>query len=142
MIKSKSSLILLAAFIAASPAWCEFYRWKDKSGRVQMGNNPPSDVPAGTKVERVKGTATLITPAVELYTASWCSYCMQARNYLNRRKILFSEFDVETDPAAADRAEAFGWRGGVPFAVFNGQSVHGFSPERYNRLLTEALPKE
>ena len=43
------------------------------------------------------------TPAVVMYTTSWCPYCERARKLLAAKNVTFSEIDVES--AAEKRAE-------------------------------------
>ena len=43
------------------------------------------------------------TPAVVMYTTSWCPYCERARKLLNAKQVSFSEIDIES--AAEKRAE-------------------------------------
>jgi len=75
------------------------------------------------------------TPEVELYTTRWCGYCGKAREYFRARGISFTEYDIERDESAALRKRSLDPRGGVPFAVVNGQAIHGFSPSAYARAL-------
>jgi glutaredoxin len=72
---------------------------------------------------------------VELYTTSWCRYCKDAIAFLRKNNISFQEFDVEKNPASAQRMRSLGGTGGVPFALINGQTVTGFSPPLYKRAL-------
>ena len=75
------------------------------------------------------------TPKVELYTTSWCGYCGRARAFFRLRGIAFTEYDIERDQSAAQRKRNLDPRGGVPFAVVNGQPIHGYSPSAYARAL-------
>lgn len=43
------------------------------------------------------------TPAVVMYTTSWCPYCERARRLLKSKNVSFSEIDIES--AAEKRAE-------------------------------------
>jgi len=43
------------------------------------------------------------TPAVVMYTTSWCPYCERARKLLAAKNVTFSEIDIES--AAEKRAE-------------------------------------
>ncbi len=81
-----------------------------------------------------KGT-TRPTPEVELFTTSWCGYCGKARDFFRSRGISFREYDIERDENAAQRKRSLDPRRGVPFAVVNGQSIHGFAPAAYARAL-------
>ena len=43
------------------------------------------------------------TPAVVMYTTSWCPYCERARKLLAAKNVTYSEIDIES--AAEKRAE-------------------------------------
>jgi glutaredoxin 3 len=43
------------------------------------------------------------TPAVVMYTTSWCPYCERARKLLAKKDVTFTEIDIES--AAEKRAE-------------------------------------
>lgn len=72
---------------------------------------------------------------VELYTTSWCGYCKKARKFFQSRGIPFTEYDIEKDESAARRKQRLDSRRGVPFAVINGQQIHGYSEEAYEKAL-------
>jgi len=38
------------------------------------------------------------TPAVVMYTTSWCPYCERARQLLGRKNISIDEIDIESAP--------------------------------------------
>jgi glutaredoxin len=94
---------------------------------VRLAANEP---PAGSYVLRTTA------PKVELYITSWCPWCKKAVEFFRARGIPFTEYDIEKDQAAARRhRELAGGRSGVPFAVINGQRIHGYSPEEYEMAL-------
>ena len=51
-----------------------------------------------------------MTAAIEIYTRPGCGYCSAAKSLLTRKKAMFTEFDVATDPGLCqemwDRAGA------------------------------------
>ncbi|HVH74107.1 MAG TPA: glutaredoxin 3 [Stellaceae bacterium] len=63
---------------------------------------------------------------VEMYTTSWCPYCMRARALLRHKRVEFSEFDVEEEP---DRRREMvcraGGRTSVPQIFINGEHIGG-----------------
>ncbi len=75
------------------------------------------------------------SPAVEIYTTSWCTACRQAVAYLRTKGVPFTEYDVEKDSDAARRWRSIAPNGGVPVAVIGDQVVRGFSREAYDRAL-------
>jgi mycoredoxin len=46
-----------------------------------------------------------MTPALTMYTTTWCGYCVRLKKQLEREGIPFEEVDIERDPEAADRVE-------------------------------------
>lgn len=69
-------------------------------------------------------------PTVTLYTASWCPHCQQARAYLVRARIKFTEVDIES-PAGKPAFAAVGG-GGVPLLVVDGDPLRGFTELAYD----------
>ncbi|MFA5352858.1 MAG: glutaredoxin domain-containing protein [Thermodesulfovibrionales bacterium] len=75
------------------------------------------------------------TPRVELYVTSWCPYCKKAIDFFQAKGIPVTVYDIEQDAAAARRKDQLDSRRGVPFAVINGQQIHGYSADAYQRAL-------
>ena len=74
---------------------------------------------------------------VVLFSAVWCGYCKQAKNYLASKQVAYREFDIDTKQGLAAYAQA-GGRSGVPLLVANGQRVSGFSSAAYDAVLSKA----
>jgi glutaredoxin len=69
---------------------------------------------------------------VSVYGTAWCPACRAAREYLIRRHIPFSDYDVERDAEARrelaeKQARAGVHFGGVPVIDVNGKLMEGFS---------------
>ena len=80
-----------------------------------------------------------VTTKVSMYTLSTCPSCNKAKKFFNDRHIpfQFTNYDL-ADPAMqekimreveAEQVEAF------PFVRIDGQTVQGYDPKRYARLL-------
>jgi glutaredoxin len=88
---------------------------------------------------RAAAPAAVSTPV--LYSASWCGYCKQAKAYLARKQVAYSEVDIDIKDGLAAYVRAGGGGGkGVPLLVANGKSMFGFSAASYEKLL--AVPKK
>lgn len=65
--------------------------------------------------------------AVEVYTTTYCPYCVRAKELLKNKGVDFKEINVEGDDAAREalvkKAEG---RRTVPQIFINGQAVGGF----------------
>jgi len=114
------AVLILLALLAGGPALAEKNIWIDERGGVHSNE---------------KGRAGSEAHQVELYVTSWCPYCKQAIQFFRSRGIPFTVYDIEKDKGAAQRKNRLDSRGGVPFAVINGQAIHGFSAEAYERAL-------
>lgn len=84
-------------------------------------------------------TAPVITDAndanVEMFATRWCGYCKKAREYFEARGIAITEYDIETDVAAARRKQEIYPSPGVPLVVINGKPIQGFAPYAYEQAL-------
>ena len=87
------------------------------------------------KVYNKRKRQRIISKGVEIYTTSWCKYCKKAIAFLKSNRVKFRQYDIEKDLNAAKRMKALGGTGGVPFALINGKSVYGFTPDRYRQAL-------
>lgn len=97
------------------------------------GQSAKSDIPTPGRSGQF---AKRNVPKVELYTTSWCPYCKKATNFFRSKGIPFKEYDIERDKAAAQRKKQLDKKGsGVPFALINGNPIHGFSKAAYERAL-------
>ncbi len=75
------------------------------------------------------------TPKVELYITSWCPYSKKAVNFFQSRGIPFVSYDIEKDESAARRKNQLDSKSGVPFAIVNGQKIHGYSEQAYQSAI-------
>ncbi len=152
----RSKILLAAAILALALqgiAGAAIYRWVDENGVISFRDTPPPENPekaqiidvaplpsAGTTPVSARGAVTAVRPGatapkVELYVTSWCPYCKKAENFFRAQGIPFTVYDVEKDSAAARRKSELDGRKGVPFAVVNGQKIHGYSEAAYRQAL-------
>jgi len=63
---------------------------------------------------------------VEVYTTSYCPYCMRAKALLRSKGVAFEEIDVSDDPALrAKMVKLAGGRWTVPEIFINGAIIGG-----------------
>ena len=161
MLKSFLLLITLL-FVFQGAASAEYYKWEDENGNINITDYPPptksaknvevhkSDPESGdvspstqetgqTQPKAASSGDTDVKPRksheVILYTTSWCPYCKMAKEFFKSRNIYFTEYDIEKDRDAAERKKRLDSKSGVPFAIINGQQIHGYSPSAYERAL-------
>jgi glutaredoxin len=157
----KTILALIILFLLFQSATCaEYYKWEDENGNINITDYPPPAKSKKTvKVYQSEQESIEIAPSepaqpqtkaassqakdvkqrksndVVLYTTGWCPYCKKAKEFFKSRNINISNYDIEQDRDAAERKKQLDPRGGVPFAIINGQKIHGFSPDEYERAL-------
>jgi glutaredoxin len=150
-------LLAFTIYLSAT-ATAEMYKWVDDKGEIHISDSPPpaAKSPGEIKVYKDSHGDSLDTPPasvkkeesrpalerkmkadVVLYTTSWCPYCRKARDYLRSRGIDFIEYDIEKNKEAAVRKRQLDNSSGVPFAIINGRSIHGFSASAYERALAQ-----
>ena len=68
------------------------------------------------------------------YTTQTCTYCKQAKKFLNDKGYTFEERDVNNDPKANSEFQTLKLTG-VPAFLVGDQLVVGFDPKRIESLL-------
>ncbi|MEL7448800.1 MAG: glutaredoxin family protein [Pseudomonadota bacterium] len=139
--------LALAVLLPCVSPGGEIHRWVDENGQVHFGDKPPA---SGTNetIEKVTVKPNVYsTPSVEklakdfvappaevvLYSASWCGYCRQAREYFVNNGIAFREYDVER--SSKGRRDFRRLRAaGVPVILVGGQRLNGFHQAAFDRL--------
>lgn len=142
------SIVLMFAVNGIAEA--ELYKWTDQDGTLHIEQSPPKNqkyevlnIDTESKAEPSLATEPAEKPKsirsadVVIYTTSWCPYCRKAKEYLRAKGISFTEYDIEKDKEAAERKRQLDKRGGVPFAIINGQPISGFSEGAYESALNK-----
>lgn len=136
--------VLIALASCALPgAAAGIQQWRDADGHVHFGDAAPAGV-AATAVEvkpnvysspSTEALAKLFEASndVVLYSAAWCGYCRQARNYFTDQRIPFAEYDVETSAKGRDDYARLGAHG-VPVIVIGRQRMNGFSAAAFQQI--------
>ncbi len=116
----------------------KLYTWTDRTGKVRRTYYPPPADQVRQKKSRARATTRqqkVGHNTVELYTTPWCPYCKKAIHFFRSKNIPLRIYNVEKDKNAAARKKQLDGRSGVPFAVVNGQRIHGFNPKAYANAL-------
>jgi glutaredoxin 3 len=68
---------------------------------------------------------------VEVYTTSYCPYCVRAKSLLRSKGVAFEEIDVSSDSALREKMiEMSGGRRTVPEIFINGKIIGGYDELR------------
>jgi glutaredoxin-like YruB-family protein len=73
-------------------------------------------------------------PRITLYSAGNCPHCRHAKQYLQRKGLLFRELDVQRDARARKAYARLGSRG-VPVILIGETRIDGFDPKRLDAAL-------
>ena len=65
-----------------------------------------------------------------LYSASWCRDCREAKKFLAKHSIPYTEIDIEDTPGAADEVLAHVGKRAIPQFVIDGKWVQPYKPGR------------
>ena len=141
----KIHLLLFIAlfFIFCGTAQADFYKWEDEKGNIHIADYPPPPK-SGKKVQVYKSDSATQEeskdgqkkePNVILYTKNSCDDCDKSREFLKSKKVLFTEYNTDTDKEAAKKRKILDDSNDYPFAVINGNHVFGFSESIYNKVL-------
>ena len=65
-----------------------------------------------------------------VYSASWCRDCREAKRFLTRHNIPFTEIDIEETPGAADEVLANVGKRAIPQFVLDGKWIQPYRPGR------------
>jgi glutaredoxin len=65
-----------------------------------------------------------------VYSASWCRDCREAKRFLDKHNIPFTEIDIEATPGAADEVIENVGKRAIPQFVIDGKWVQPYRPGR------------
>ena len=67
---------------------------------------------------------------VQVYTTTWCRDCRAAKQFLEAHGIVYSEINVDADPAASDEVLRRVGKRAVPQLVIDGEWFQPYTPGR------------
>lgn len=65
-----------------------------------------------------------------VYSASWCRDCREAKRFLAKHNIPFTEIDIEETPGAADEVLENVGKRAIPQFVLDGKWIQPYRPGR------------
>jgi glutaredoxin len=63
-----------------------------------------------------------------VYTAAWCRDCREAKRFLQKHGLAYTEIDIETTPGAAEEVLAHVGKRAIPQFVIDGKWVQPYKP--------------
>jgi mycoredoxin len=67
---------------------------------------------------------------VLVYSASWCRDCREAKRFLDKHRISYTEIDIENTPGAADEVMQHVGKRAIPQFVIDGKWIQPYRPGR------------
>jgi mycoredoxin len=63
-----------------------------------------------------------------VYSATWCPDCREAKRFLDRHEILYTDINIETTPGAAEEVVKHTGKRAIPQFVIDGEWVQPYLP--------------
>jgi glutaredoxin len=147
-LKTRQLIMALAALLCAASASAQVYKWKDAKGVIHFSDAPPPPTVQQAEVRNYAGgdsgpplpyalSQAARTNPVTLYTASLCGPCDQARSFLQRRGIPYSEKSISNSEDQQKLKDA-GGDGQLPLLLIGRQKLTGFSASAWKEALDTA----
>ncbi len=142
--------LLLAALLCPTVNVAEMYKWIDENGVTQYSDTPPSSRPT---LEIRGEISSYTTPSLEalpedflnqtqkpghtkrvvMYSAEWCGVCKRAKAYFKKKKIHFTEYDIDKSQKARKEFDRLDGKG-VPVILIGKNRLNGFSTQRFEQI--------
>lgn len=119
----------LSALLAAPINAGTLYKWVDKDGNVSYQDSPPPPQASRVEEKSLRGAdpGAPALPPVVLYRVPDCTSCDLMRALLQRRKISFTEKNVEDDLAAQTEMKKKTGALSVPTVTVGDRVIKGYS---------------
>ena len=143
-------VFLLLLFVSITSLAQTVHIWKDENGVFHYGDSIPSSRMSHVgkaityKTIKPKSSSTSKAsvqkkkqPKIVMYSAAWCGYCKQAREYFTKNKVKFTEYDVETNPVGIAYFSTLTTKS-VPVFLVDGEMQRGFSANSFDKLLNKS----
>jgi glutaredoxin 3 len=92
------------------------------------------------KFEGMKDAGAKKEPEVLIYTGADCPYCTMAKEYLTKKGVKFTEFDVSKDKEKAKEMVMKSNQTAIPVLQINGRIIVGFDRQLIDDSLKKAPP--
>jgi len=70
----------------------------------------------------------LFSMQITVYSAAWCPDCREAKRFLDRHNLPYTEINIETTPGAAEEVVQRTGKRAIPQFVIDGEWVQPYTP--------------
>jgi glutaredoxin-like YruB-family protein len=74
---------------------------------------------------------------VTVYSATWCAFCHQAKQYFDKIGVKYTDKDVESDPSIAQESIKLSGQTGIPVINIDGTIIIGFDRPKIDATLRD-----
>ena len=105
---------------------------KPKSGarkRAPQGKHPPAKKPSAGGAKKPAASSK----KVEIFTASFCPHCQEAKFYFRAKGITFTEYNLERSKEAEKRFRGYGGKA-IPLIIVKGKILRRWDAKAFEKL--------
>jgi glutaredoxin len=137
----KWTVLLLTVLVLTDAQAGGIYKWTDEHGKVHFSDKKPAHLESSEvklKINTIKSVSYDrsifdIGKKVVIYTTSWCGYCEKAKRYFKRKRIKYTEYNIEKNKKAKREYLKMGATG-VPVILVGKQRMNGFSEKGFEAI--------
>ncbi|MBW9258660.1 MAG: glutaredoxin family protein [Candidatus Thiodiazotropha sp. (ex. Lucinisca nassula)] len=134
-------ILLPILLLSVTVVEAEIFKWTDEHGKVHFTDKPPADADASEvklKINTIKSVSFdrsifNFGKKVVIYSTEWCGYCEKAKRYFKRKKIKYTEYDIEKSSRAKRQYKKMGATG-VPVILVGKRRMNGFSEAGFEKI--------
>ena len=103
-----------------------------RSNTRSNSNQNPNSNSAKARNQHKQGTSKAKSIGVEIYTASFCPHCQDAKMYMQVNKIKFTEYNLERSKGAEKKFLSLGGKK-IPLLVVKGKVLRSWNQEAFEK---------
>ena len=103
-----------------------------RSNSRSTSNQNPNSNSAKARNQHKKGASKAKSAEVEIFTASFCPHCQDAKMYMQVNKIKFVEYNLERSKGAEKKFLAMGGKK-IPLLVVKGKILRSWNQDSFEK---------
>jgi len=107
-----------------------------RSNTRKSSNQNPNSNSAKARNQHKQGSSKAKSANVEIYTATFCPHCQDAKMYMQVNKIKFTEYNLERSKGAEKKFLAMGGKK-IPLLVVKGKILRSWNQEAFEKAYKE-----
>jgi len=103
-----------------------------RSNNRRSSNQNPNSNSAKARNQHKQGSAKPKSSNIEIYTASFCPHCQDAKMYMQMNNIKFTEYNLEKSKGAEKKFLAMGGKK-IPLLVVKGKILRSWNQAAFEK---------